>query len=130
MRFYMLRNKATGLYYKRSSDWCNCWVPQEEASVWTTPRGPQAAKGNLARREQTPDVEIMEYDATKPRIVFVDGDDWEGLYLDDRLVEEHHHVRTEDVLRHLGFEYEVIYPDQDWLEERGSLPTDLAEVKK
>jgi len=127
----MLQNKASGLYYKRTSDCFNCWVPQEEASVWTTPRGPQAAKGNLSRklRGKPPEVEIMEFDATKPQVAFVDGDDWEGLYINGKLVEEHHHVRTEDVLRHLGIKCEVIYPDQDWLEERGSLPANLSEVQ-
>ena len=131
MKIYMLRNKANSLYYKRSNDWRNCWVPQEDASVWTSPQGPQAAKGKLTRTtrgKSTPDVEIMELDTAKPQVTLVDADDWEGLYINGQLVEEHHHVRTVDVLKHLGILCEVIYPDQAWLEERGSLPMNLAEV--
>ena len=43
--------------------------------------------------------------------------------------QEGHHVRLEDVMRHLGIHYNTLYADQKWLEPRGRLPENLDEVK-
>jgi hypothetical protein len=78
-----------------------------------------------------PEPEIVELNTTSlPSITFVDGDDWEGLYLDGKLVDEGHHVRLGDIFRHLGIAFNVIYPDMEWLGERGNLPQNLDEVEE
>lgn len=66
----------------------------------------------------------------RPQVVFVDGDDWQGLYINGRLIEEGHHIHLDDLLKHLGIDGEVICPDDAWLTERGGLPMDLAEVRE
>ncbi len=135
MIFYMLKDKATGLFYKRGPQSLGNWVPQEEASVWTLPSGPSACIGGVkryARRSRrSVDPEVVEIHTPKVTVVtIVDGDDWEGLYIDGKLIEEHHCVRTESVLQHLGIPCEMIYPDQNWLENRGNLPVRLEDVKR
>jgi hypothetical protein len=135
MKFFMLMNKANGLYYRKNMDCGNCWVPQEDAAVWTSPQGPAAVKGTLTRRarnqrKKPDDVEIMEFVANRPQVTIVSGDDWEGLYINGELIEESHHIGVDDVLGYLGIPCDVIYPDQDWLVERGCLPVELSEVKE
>lgn len=128
MTFYMLRDKKTGLYYKRIHGRSSpCWVAQKEASVWTTPAGPSACLGVVKR--QGFDTEIVTMRTSPPKVTFVDGDDWEGLYLDGTLVEQGHHVRLEDVMKHLGVRYDALYADQEWLEARGRLPENLEDVE-
>ena len=51
-----------------------------------------------------------------PKVVFVDGDDWEGLYINGVLVDEGHRVRLEDVMCRLGIHYNAMMADQEWLE--------------
>lgn len=65
MTFFMLRNKANGLWYRRSNDWVDCWVAQGQASAWTSPQGPNAAKARFVRRRQgnPDDVEIVAFSA-------------------------------------------------------------------
>jgi hypothetical protein len=49
MTFYMLRDKKTGKWYRRGSE-SGSWVDQSNASVWTSPDGPQACKGVITKR--------------------------------------------------------------------------------
>ena len=58
------------------------------------------------------------------------GDDWEGFYIDGELQVEGHKVTVEDVLEFIGITYDVVYPDQSWLEEEGNLPRRLKAVQK
>jgi len=88
MILYMVRDKKTGLYYKRGSGWKNDnWVAQKEASIWTTPGGPRGALGNITKwnerikRVSTPqqvktrDPEIVTLEAhLLIQVTFVDGD--------------------------------------------------------
>lgn len=64
-----------------------------------------------------------------PRVVYADGDDWAGLYVNGELRAENHSLRVSDVLEALGIEYERIECDQSWLEERGRLPERVEDVK-
>jgi hypothetical protein len=71
--------------------------------------------------------------AKKPSVVMIYGDDWQGLYIDGRLKTEGHKISVCDFATHvcdLGkFEFDGEDADQDWLEDRGSLPKNLSEVK-
>ncbi len=64
------------------------------------------------------------------KVTFVLGDDWTGLYIDDELVIENHSLSAGQVLKAIGVEFNTIVADEDWLEEHGSLPDALKDVKK
>ncbi|MHC4296431.1 MAG: hypothetical protein ACYS7Y_03950 [Planctomycetota bacterium] len=49
MTIYFLRDKLTGDYYVRRGEWTKSPVG---AAVWTTPGGPQSAKGAITRKNQ------------------------------------------------------------------------------
>jgi len=137
MIFYQVRDKRTGLWYKRGPDQVK-WVAQEMASVWTTPSGPQGCLQIIARynrRRAHPDYrrvpEVIPLQVKDPpTVTFVDGDDWQGLYLNGKLVEEGHCVRVDDILRRLGIACEQIYADDQWLAKRGSLPENRNDIKE
>lgn len=61
------------------------------------------------------------------KIVYVD--DWEGLYVGDKLISEGHSLRVSDVLSHFGIGIDYVEADEDWLLERGSLPKSFKKVK-
>jgi hypothetical protein len=72
-------------------------------------------------------------------IVEVYGDDWEGWYFDGVLRVEAHRVGPVTVLQRLQRQFEddgaarmldfrSVQADEDWLEERGSLPDALDDV--
>jgi hypothetical protein len=64
------------------------------------------------------------------QVTIVDGDDWEGLYVDGRLVTEGHRVSVTEALNAVGVSCEVVYADDHWLEEVGRLPDQLRKVRK
>ena len=140
MKIYMVRDKRTGRFYKRLSGVSPNWVDQEEASVWTTPAGPHACLGTISQTNRRmarygaaylrdPEIMVLTVPAeASVKVGLVRGDDWEGLYLDGKLVEEGHHLRLTDVLKHFGIECEEVWPDDSWLEERGRLPENFDEV--
>jgi hypothetical protein len=47
MTVYMLRDKETGLYYRRTKGSYSpmLWVEQKKASIWTTKNGPAQVRG-------------------------------------------------------------------------------------
>lgn len=57
-----------------------------------------------------------------------DGD-WEGLYLNGRLVFEGHSITWWQMLEALKIEYQTLEADQDWFYQRGNLPKFLEDVK-
>jgi hypothetical protein len=59
MKAYMLKDQSDGKFYKRR--WG--WVSQEKASIWPSPAGPNAAKG------QTP---FLSHKAVDPIVVEFD----------------------------------------------------------
>lgn len=63
-------------------------------------------------------------------IAFVDGDDWQGLYLDGKLVLENHSLYSIEVLEALKIKFKYIEADGDWMMENGHLPEKLSQVKK
>ncbi len=148
MRLYMVEDKANGGWYKRADGkgGCGHWVDQEVASVWTTRAGAVGAIGSIKRylgrttclmlpedraEWKTPEPEIVELEIARklPRIVLVRADDWKGLYLDGKLVEEGHRVDTIDVLHALGIEARQVWANDEWLNDRGCLPPSLRDVK-
>lgn len=82
----------------------------------------------IVRRGQAQ--ENVKVEANKPQVTIVSSDDWKGLYVNGQLIEESHHIGTDDVLGYLGIPCDVIYPDEAWLEEQGCLPVELSEVKE
>ena len=70
MIVYMLRNNATGLFYRRMSD--TIWVKQQEASIWTTKGGPTQAKSQVENkwRQTLPpkDLEIISFTLTENNV--------------------------------------------------------------
>lgn len=64
-----------------------------------------------------------------PSITFVEYDDWEGLYLDGKLVLEGHSLDTSHVLDALGIQHSSVWVSDAQIEESGCLPERLAEVE-
>lgn len=65
-------------------------------------------------------------------IVLVSFDDWEGLYLNGKKVEDHHTVldKEEFLAKHQPFTYRRDEGDDRWISELGDyLPEDLDQVK-
>lgn len=69
-------------------------------------------------------------------LVIVNGDDWEGLYINGVLVTEGHSISNRELaeaiierLPRLNISYECKEADIDWLHDRGSLPEKLEKVK-
>lgn len=64
--------------------------------------------------------------------VIARGDDWEGLYINGRLVTEGHSLKIEDILKEAQKQpptnSAVRWVDIDWLQERGDLPKAIAKV--
>jgi hypothetical protein len=69
MIVHMLRDKTTGLYYRRSNGCGPGWVKQERGSIWPTRGGAGAALGHCreyARRTKKPDTfEIVDFALTE-----------------------------------------------------------------
>ena len=65
--------------------------------------------------------------------VFANGDDWTGLYLDGRLIDQGHSFTPEWAARQAMItpptDVEVREVDYKWLSNRGWLPDNLDEVE-
>lgn len=72
----------------------------------------------------------------KATLVFSDDYDWEGLYLDNKLVQQGHRIDPYDMLvfwHKTGAildERESVEVSGDWLEAWGALPATLEEFEK
>ena len=66
-------------------------------------------------------------------VKYVLGEDWEGIYIQDKLIEEGHRIRFRDGFEAFceyfnnveganAIEFSTYDIDQDWLEDEGSLP--------
>lgn len=62
-------------------------------------------------------------------VVVSDGDRWEGLYVDGKLVAEHHSIELQDLADAAGLDFDYRYADGDWVAKRGSFPKKLKDVK-
>ena len=55
-------------------------------------------------------------------------DDWEGLYIDGKLVDEDHQLQLKNILKILGHDVEVKKCNSNWICDQGSLPDNLDDV--
>lgn len=72
-------------------------------------------------------------------IRLVHGDDWKGLYINNKLVLEGHNITIMDLFSILSYSYKdekikdihvvEYWCDTDWLEDRGSFPKNFKEVE-
>lgn len=62
-------------------------------------------------------------------ITIVSGDDWQGLYVDGKLVDEGHSIQLDTFARIMGIDLNEKEADFDWLEKEGRMPDNLSEVK-
>lgn len=71
------------------------------------------------------------------RVCLALGDDWDGLYIDGKLVEQGHSIQPAEAMRAVlnditppltRGDVEVREVDYSWLEDRGSLPDEISEV--
>lgn len=63
------------------------------------------------------------------KITWVMGDDWSGLYVDGERKIQGHSITARDVFEALNISPTVVYPDEKWLEDIGSLPSQLTAVR-
>lgn len=67
------------------------------------------------------------------KLTVIQTDDWEGLYLDDRLITEGHSIDWKYVLEKLGYNTEANYlSEKEWIEylgDGGALPQSLNELR-
>lgn len=66
----------------------------------------------------------------KNKITFVNGDDWEGLYINGKLIMENHCLDVFRVLNAIGIDYNFLDADVEWLVNLGRLPENLTDVKE
>jgi hypothetical protein len=125
MILYMLRDKLSGLWYKRGLSYAKTWVSQQEASVWTTRAGAISCKGTVYQRNRLEkqthrfiwrDPEIVELCVyEKGMVTILEGKGWVALYANGRLVESHKTglvVDASDMLRLLGVELTHTFSDR------------------
>lgn len=62
------------------------------------------------------------------QFAIVTADDWQGIYVNGKLVDETHRLRLSDILSILGVDYDDISVDQDWMESHGHLPKDFRDI--
>lgn len=65
------------------------------------------------------------------KITFVDGCDWQGIYLGDKLAIQNHSLHAIDVLEALGLKLDYVESSivDDFLCNHGQLPDKLKELK-
>ena len=72
-------------------------------------------------------------------IKYVIGEDWEGLYIRNVLVDEGHRIRFDDgfkfICNHINYvkgvesiQFSIYGIDQDWLEDQGSMPEKFKDI--
>jgi len=64
------------------------------------------------------------------KIMIVSGEDWEGLYIDDKLVLQNHVLGLHEVLRSLDIVLSMADVNQEWLEERAHFPENFNDIPK
>lgn len=63
-------------------------------------------------------------------LVFVSNDnDWCGVYIDGKLVDQGHEVNWREVLGYLSFKIEDMTADGEWMDSVGCLPDKLEDVE-
>lgn len=78
-----------------------------------------------------PGAEVVEFTVVPNNdITLVKADDWQGIYVKDKLFREGHGFRFDEGLEALGAPIESFFTDSEWLADRGSLPNNLSEVPR
>lgn len=64
-------------------------------------------------------------------ILATNGDDWEGLYVNGKLVTEDHKIRLQDLAVALKLNFKRVEFNSDWLLHKmgGGLPEDVKDLK-
>ena len=67
------------------------------------------------------------------QIALVIGNDWQAVFINDKLVFENHYITLKDISDLLLYKvfdsFDLLYVDQDWLDGRGVFACDLPDVK-
>jgi hypothetical protein len=70
---------------------------------------------------------------TMADMTLVRGDDWEGIYIDGKLMAEGHSIKLAVgiamAIEHRPRGITTVFCDLDWLHDEGNLPQALADVK-
>ena len=72
-------------------------------------------------------------------VKYVLGEDWEGIYINNFLVQEGHKIKFKDgfniICKHINdldgvdnIQFSTYDVDQDWLEDQGELPCDFTDI--
>lgn len=83
---------------------------------------------HLKMVERRDDLKIVHV-VPVPDCIYAMGSDWEGLYVDGKLIDEGHSMRLDTILSNMGMQVTLVTLDQDWLEDAGRLPKDYSDVK-
>lgn len=68
---------------------------------------------------------------SKKIIIVTNGDDWEGLYLDGKLITEGHSVSPRDICNALNINMELVELSSEYLGEKiSNLPKDFSKIPK
>ena len=63
------------------------------------------------------------------KFIHVAADDWEGLYVDGKLVAQGHSLSLETWFRHLEVDVDSYGLDWDWMHRVGTLPANFEECE-
>lgn len=63
------------------------------------------------------------------KVTLVEGSDWQGLYIGDVLFRQGHRISAEDLAAAVGVSLRIAYVEDEWLQNRGELPSKFEDVK-
>jgi len=63
------------------------------------------------------------------KLVIISGDDWEGIYIDGKLIDEGHSIDWRFVLKVLGYNISGTYIEDEEFWEIGNLPDKLEDLE-
>jgi len=68
--------------------------------------------------------------AEDKQLIIIRCDDWEGIYYNDKLINQDHSIDWNKVITELGYNIKVEYiDDEEFLDSLGYLPESLDELK-
>lgn len=62
------------------------------------------------------------------KYTLVKGDDWEGFYVNGKLITEGHRIELEDIFEILQLNFTEKWVDVDWLDDKGGFTENLEDV--
>lgn len=72
---------------------------------------------------------------TDKRLILVSGDDWEGLFLNGKILDEEHSIQWDNLVKYmkqfntLDVNFVMLSPlGDEWLQNRGSFPEYFSEI--